>query len=395
MTTRLYYADALARTFDAVVSSCDADGERFRVVLDSTAFYPTSGGQPFDTGRLGAGPVVEVAEGPDDAIVHVVTAELPRGTRVHGDIDWPRRFDHMQQHTGQHLLSAVLAARANAATTSFHMGAESATIDLDRDQSAAAIADAETAANQIVSENRAVHVRIVPAEEAGRLPLRKPPARSGSVRLVEIEGCDLSACGGTHVPATGMIGAIVTTASERFKGGTRLTFVCGGRAVRSHGRFRDIVLDSTRVLSVTPGELPAAIERLRGDVKALTKALRDQGDALAQYRAEEIRAQAETLGRFRVVIHVDPQQDAGALKTLAAAVTSVPGFVAVFAGGGQPMPLVVSRSADVDLDAAALVRGVVGALGGRGGGRPEAAQAGLTVQPDRVLAFVRDALRGP
>ncbi len=391
-TKRLYYTDGMLRAFEGTVISCERDGDRHRVVLDQTVFYPTSGGQPFDVGRLGPTEVVEVADGPEGAVVHVTTTALTPGDRVAGEIDWTRRFDHMQQHTGQHVLSAVCVARLRATTTSFHLGAEAATIDLDRDVSAAAIADAEAAANRVVWENREVRVRFVSDAEADQLPLRKPSARTGQLRLVEIDDVDLSACGGTHVSATGMIGMIAVTGAERFKGGTRVTFVCGGRALRSHTTFREIVLAATRTLSVTPPELVPAIERSQKDLKASARALRELGDELAEYRAVALRETAETLGPYRVVLQGVAATDAASLKALATAATRAPGLVVVLAGGLDPTTLVVTRSADVDLDAAALVRDAVATLGGRGGGRPEAAQAGLPVGPDGVLAFARDAL---
>jgi len=194
------------------------------------------------------------------------------------------------------------------------------------------------------------------------------------------------------VNSTGMIGMIAVTASERFKGGTRVTFVCGGRALRSHATLRDIVLNSTRVLSVAPADVAAGIERVQGELKALNRTIRGQDDELARYRAAELCATAETLGRYRVVIRTDARADAASLKSLAAAVTTAQGLVVVLAGGGQPAPLVVARSADVDLDASALVREVIGALGGRGGGRPDAAQAGVPATSDEILGFARDAL---
>jgi alanyl-tRNA synthetase len=392
MTTRLYYTDATLRSFEAGVVSCAADGDRWRVVLDRTAFYPTSGGQPFDTGRLGSADVIDVVEDDDGSVVHVTTAWLEPGRRVRGEIDWPRRFDHMQQHTGQHLLSAVFAAQADAATLSFHMGAEAATIDLERELAPDAIAAIETRANCVVWENRAVRVRVVSENEARQLPLRKVPARTGDVRLVEIDTCDLSACGGTHVSSTGMIGMIAVTAFERFKGGTRVTFVCGGRALRSHTALKETVLGATRVLSVAPGDVVAGIERLQREVQALARTARSQQEALLGYRAADFQAAAETVGRFRVVLRADSQTDAATLKALAAAVTAAPGYVAVLAGSGQPAPLVVARSRDVELDAAALVRDVIAALGGRGGGRPESAQAGVPAEPAEILALVRQVL---
>jgi alanyl-tRNA synthetase len=389
----LYYTDATRRAFEATVVACDAQGDRHRVILDQTAFYPTSGGQPFDTGRLGPGQVVDVVDDDDESVVHVTTAPFRPGDRVRGEIDWARRFDHMQQHTGQHLLSAVFASRAGAGTNSFHLGADTATIDLDREVSAAVIAQVEQEANAVLWEDRAVRVRVVDQDAARRLPLRKPPARTGPIRLVEIADCDLSACGGTHVATTGMIGLVAVTAAERFKGGSRVTFVCGGRALRSHTALKHVVQTTTRALSVAPSEVGAAIERLQGEVKTLIRTIRDQHEELAGARATDYRAAAETLGRSRTVLRADLRVDAAALKALAAAVTAVPGFVAVLAGGGQPTPLVVTRSSDVDLDAAALVREVTGRLGGRGGGRSDTAQAGVPAAPERILEIVREVLR--
>src|SRR5262245_3563318 len=268
MTTRLYYDDAMARTFEATVTGCEpaGGGSRFAVTLDRTAFYPTSGGQPFDTGRLGSQAVIEVLD-EDDTIQHLVDGPLDIGARVRGEIDWSRRFDHMQQHTGQHILSAAFDRRFGVRTVSFHLGADAATIDLAREVTPAEIARAEADANQVVWENQPVTIRFVTEEEAAALPLRKEPVRTGRLRLVEIDGVDLSACGGTHVPDTGRIGQIAVAGWERFKGATRLTFLCGGRALRSHGRLRDLVVGATRTLSVGAAELPAAIERMQTELK--------------------------------------------------------------------------------------------------------------------------------
>jgi alanyl-tRNA synthetase len=395
MTNRLYYLDAHMRQFDATVVSSKPEGERHRVILDRSAFYPTSGGQPFDTGRLGTAAVVEVLEDEQGDVVHITDTPLAAGEQVHGVVDWSRRFDHMQQHSGQHVLSAICAVRLGAATASVHFGAETSTIDLQPEIAPAAIAEAELEANRIVWENRDVRVRFVSAEEADRLPLRKPPAKTGPLRLVEIDGCDLSACGGTHVSATGMIGMIAIGDVERFKGGTRVAFVCGGRALRTHRALLDAVHASSRLLSATPPEVPAAIERLQREAKAAGRSVEGLIRELAGYRAAVFRASAETIGPYRVVLQrVDGPADATGLKTLAAAVTESPGVVAVLVSGGDPSTLVVSRSADVRLDAAALVRDAIAACGGRGGGRPEAAQAGLAAGANRVLAILRDLLGG-
>ena len=391
MTHRLYYTDGLLAAFDATVLRCEPEGAQFAVTLDRTAFYPTSGGQPFDTGRIGGAAVVDVRDQEDD-IVHVVDRPIAAQATVHGEIDWARRFDHMQQHTGQHMLSAAFDRRAMARTLSFHLGAESATIDLSRDVTPAEIADVECEVNRVVWEDRPVAIRFASEDEAARLPLRKESARTGTLRLVEVADYDLSACGGTHVPRTGMIGIIAVAAWERFKGGSRITFVCGGRALATFDRQRDIVLGVGRSLSVAAGEIAATVERLRGEARDLGKAVRHLQEEVAGHRGAALRAAAASLGEYRVVLHEEPAWDAGALKVLTQAIVAAPGHVAIVMGGGRPVPVVVARSADVRFDAAAWLKRAVESLGGRGGGRAELAQGGLTADAAAVAAFARQSL---
>ena len=231
---RLYYTDAYLVEFDAVVRDVQPQDDRWKVTLDRTAFYPTSGGQPFDTGTIGEAKVLDVFEQEDGTIGHLVDRELETNSRVRGHVDWSRRFDHMQQHTGQHLLSAAFEREAGAKTVSFHLGTSASTIDLDKELSADQIARVEDAANRVLWEDREVCVKFVTASEAAKLPLRKDPAREGELRIVEIKDYDLSACGGTHVRRTGAIGIIAISGFERFKGGLRVEFVCGGRALRAY-----------------------------------------------------------------------------------------------------------------------------------------------------------------
>ena len=394
MTTRIYFTDALATEFDATVVSSVAAGDRFRVVLDRTAFYPTSGGQPFDTGTLGAARVLEVEDDDAGVIHHVLNAPLEPGTRIKGRIDWPRRLDHMQQHTGQHILSAAFDRLFQVRTTSFHLGADVATIDLAREVTPAEIAQAQTEANRIIWEARPITVRFVSEEEATKLPLRKEPVKTGLLRIVEVTDFDVSACGGTHVPQAGMIGAILVAGWERFKGATRLTFVCGGRALRSHDALRDVVVAATRALSVLPSEVEGAIGRLQSEAREKERELRRIQEAMATLRAGVLRHSAPTLGRVRGVLLTEPGLDAAALKVLASAVVSEPGFVAVITGDAKPTPVVVARSADVALDAGAWMKRATAELGGRGGGRPEAAQGGLDAGPERILEFARATIGG-
>jgi alanyl-tRNA synthetase len=410
MTDRLYYTDAYLRTFDARVERVEGG----IVTLDRTAFYPTSGGQPFDVGTLNGHRVIDVVDQDDGSIAHVLEAEptlsrsvegpgplveplrgLAPGVAVHGEIDWTRRFDHMQQHTGQHMLSAAFDRLFGVRTISFHLGSEASTIDLAREMSAAEIAAAEREANRIVWENRPVAIAFVTPAEAATLPLRKEPARAGTLRVIDIGGFDLSACGGTHVAQTGAIGAIAVSAWERFKGGQRLEFLCGGRAVARLGSLRDAVAAATRLLSVLPAELASAIERLQAEAKEQRRAIVALQNELGRYRAEELAAAGEPVrakadGSTIVAVLRSVDGDAGALKTLASAVTSKPGRLAVLVTASRPALAVIARSADVQISAQEMLQVLIARFGGRGGGKPELAQGGgLDATADEILSAVR------
>ncbi|MCC7010846.1 MAG: alanyl-tRNA editing protein [Acidobacteria bacterium] len=394
MTTRLYYGEQTLRSFDAIVRECEraADG-RMLARLDQSAFYPASGGQPFDMGRLGDAAVLEVGETDDGDVVHVVDRLLKPGRTVRGEIDWPRRLDHMQQHTGQHVLSAAFDRLAGVRTVSFHMGTMVSTIDLARDVTVEECARAEMEANAVIWDDRPVTVRFATAEEAARLPLRKEPVRTGLLRLVEVEDFDLSACGGTHVARTGMVGQIAIAQTERFKGATRVTFICGIRALASHRRSRDVVGAATRTLSVPVEEIGTAIERMHAELREATRALRSAHEELAAFRAAELRRSAEIIGACRVVLRSEPGLEGAALKGLASAVVSESGTIAALAGRGTPTPVVVASSAGTALDAAALLKDVLSRSGGRGGGTPAMAQGAIAVAPDVFLNEIAHRLR--
>jgi alanyl-tRNA synthetase len=396
MTNRLYYTDAARRSFDATVVATEVADGRTLVVLDETAFYPTSGGQPFDTGEINGSLVVDVIDREDGSIAHVVTAPasaFTAGTRVSARIDWPRRFDHMQQHTGQHVLSAAFDKLFNVRTVSFHMSADVATIDLAREVTLAEMVAAEDEANRVVWDDRLIGVRFASEDEVAKLPLRKEPARTGTLRLVEVPDCDLSACGGTHVPRTGVIGIIAIAAWERFRSGSRISFVCGGRALASHRRLRDTVLAALRPLSVGAPELAATIERIQSENKTHQRAVRGLQEQLAGHLAQTLRAGAADIGDVRAVLHAQPGWDATTIKTLATALTSEPGTVAIIIGEGSPTPVVASRSAGVTFDCGAWMKSVTTALGGRGGGKPELAQGGVAASPEAILEHARVSLR--
>jgi alanyl-tRNA synthetase len=389
MTERLYYNDPYLREFTASVTSVDLIDGRQVARLDRSAFYPTSGGQPHDVGALDTVRVIDVLDADDGAVLHVIEGPLTPGASVSGRIDWARRFDHMQQHTGQHVLSAAFDRLRSARTESFHLGADYATIDLNRDLTAQEIADVEEDANRIVWEDRAVRISYVDAAEAAKLPLRKEPAaREGELRLIEVEDYDLSACGGTHVGRTGAIGVIAVTSWERFKGGTRVGFVCGGRALRAHRKLRDVTAAAGRLLSILPEELPAAIERLQLDAKDSRRTIKDLQVKLARFEADALAASAAD---GRVVAALDGWDQNG-LKIIASSIAERPGHVAVLFGP-QSGAIVIARHAASPVDSAALLRRIVQKFGGKGGGRPELAQGGgLQGDPQQIIAYLRELL---
>jgi alanyl-tRNA synthetase len=393
--TRIYYTDPYCLEFDAIVTAAtqDPDGQRWRVTLDRSAFYPTSGGQPFDVGQLGSVRVLDVSDD-SGAVEHITDAPLAVGQSVHGVIDAVRRRDHMQQHTGQHLLSAAFDRLLQVRTESFHLGATSATIDLAREVTPAEIARAEDAANQIVWEDRPVSIRFVTPEEAAALPLRKDPKKEGELRLIEITDFDLSACGGTHVARTGEVGIIAIKGWERFKGASRVEFVCGTRALATFREQRDAIAGSVRLLSVLPPELPAGIERMLNDAKDLRYQLRQATQKVAEHEAESMAAAAEPIGPARCVIAAVDGYDAGSLKTLAISICREPQRVAAVITSAQPSAIVITRSPDVALDANAILKAMTTRFGGKGGGKPEMAQGGgLSGLPQDIVSALREAVQ--
>jgi len=395
MTDRLYYTDPYRREFDATITRIEIRDERGFVTLDRTAFYPTSGGQPFDTGVLGGLRVLDVIDETDGNIAHVVERAEPLapGQTVHGTIDWPRRFEHMQQHTGQHVLSAAVDRLYGVRTVSFHLGTAVSTIDLARQLAPHEIAAAENESNRVVWEDRPVSVRFVESDEAAQLPLRKRVQRErGVLRLIDIEGFDLSACGGTHVSRTGAIGIVAVGAWERSKGGQRVEFLCGGRALTKFRELRDTAAAGMRCLSVSSDELPGAIERLQAEVRDQKRRVVGLQTDLARYRAAEMAAAAEKTERGCLVVQpVDA--DAGGLKSLAMAITARPGHAVVLVSTSTPRLVVIARAADLHLQAHAVLATLVSRFGGRGGGKPDLAQGGgLDAAPEAILDAARDVI---
>ena len=391
MTKRLYYDSSETHEFDSVVEDVaplSPEQARPSVILRETAFYPTSGGQVHDTGWLtldGAERlrVTEVAEAENGRIVHYLEAppKLPlAGAAVHGSIDLERRRDHMQQHTGQHVLSAAFVELYQMPTVSFHMGEDYCSIDLATPSvSSAQIAGAEKRANQIVFENRPVRIRYVSRAEAEKLGLRKlPPAERDELRLVEVADFDLSACGGTHVGASGQIGAIVLRKSERVRQGTRVEFVCGNRAVRMARRDYSALSEAAALFSAQLWDVPEQIRKSVEENKLLRKQKDDALDQLAELMASAaLRDQPEMHGR-KIIVHVFSDRDIGFAKLFAQKVTRAgTPAIALVASTLDPPGLVFAQTPGGSADMGGLLKQVVSSVGGRGGGSRDFAQGGV------------------
>ena len=371
-TQRLYYTDSYLTDFDARVVEV-ADGGR-RVYLDRTAFYPTSGGQPHDLGSLAGARITDVID-EGERIAHLVESPVASdGGAVHGTVDWERRFDHMQQHTGQHLLSAVLEELYGFHTVSVHFGRDYSSLDLDVESvSVERVIEAEARANALVAENRAVTTSFEDASQASGL--RKESGRTGTLRIVSIAGLDRSACGGTHVRATGEIGAILVRKVERVRKSARLEFVCGLRAVR---RARADFESLTRIagaLSASLDDAPALVAGQSEQLRAAENERRRLERDLAGYRARALYDAAPADERnLRVV-----RQDAATmdeLRTLAHATIALPRAVLV-GTIGEPPSLLLATAEDTGLDAGRLLREGVSRVGGRGGGSSRIAQGSV------------------
>jgi len=398
-TERLYYTDCYAREFEARVLGCAPGARGLQVYLDRTAFYPESGGQPSDRGALAGVSLLDVVE-EDDAIAHVVAsgaeAGFTVGATVRGVIDWGRRFDHMQQHTGQHLLSAAFQHTGGYRTVSFHLGSEVSTIDLDSDRLGRRQTEAaEELANQIVFEDREVRILFRSADEANQMDLRKPTQRAGDVRLVAIENFDLSACGGTHVRRTGAIGLIAVRRVERqaqkgAAGQVRVEFVCGRRALEAARRDFQILSEAGRLLSNAPDQVPTLIAKQLEELRALARAREKLTERLAAYRARELCMEALEKSGRKIVRQVFPVEELVEAKMVAQAIASERAAIALIGVKGKPATLYFAQSSGGDADMGALLKQSVAKFGGKGGGTHEFAQGG-GVPEDRLMELLNFA----
>ena len=383
MTERLYYTDSYLREFPARIVECSADG--YTVYLDRTAFYPTSGGQPFDTGAIGGVRVVDVID-EEERIAHRLSNPLGGGD-VACSIDWIRRFDHMQQHTGQHLLSGVFEELFGLRTVSFHLGAESATIDLEGGAiEARTVMEAERRANEIVVENRPVTVRFEHAADVQGL--RKASGREGTLRIVSIDSLDRSAGGGTQVRATGEIGAILIRKTEKIRQSIRVEFLCGARAVRRARADFDALSKTAQQFSAPLDEVPAVVAAQLEAARAGEKARRKVEMDLAGYQGKELydATPPDASGIRRVTRRLD-RGSLDELRAIGQSFTAQPKAVFV-AALADPPSVLIAVSADAGVDAGKALKAALTEAGGRGGGNARMGQGSVAtaVLLDQVVA---------
>jgi len=385
MTERLYYTDSYLRDFQARIVDRSADG--LTAYLDRTAFYPTSGGQPFDLGSIGGVAVVEVVD-EEERIAHRLASPVDAAA-VDCAIDWDRRFDHMQQHTGQHLISAVFEELFGLKTVSFHLGADSSSIDIEGPPAEArTLRETERRANQIVWQNRPVAVEFQHAAEVQGL--RKPSEREGTLRIVSIDGLDRSACGGTHVRSTGEIGAVLLRKMEKIRQSVRVEFLCGARAIGRARADYEALARAAQLFSAPLDEVPAAVTALQEAARASEKSGKKLALDLAAYQGRELYAATAAGGDgMRRAVRRLERGNLEELRAVAQNFTaqSKAVFVATL---NDPPSVLLAASEDAGVDAGKVLKATLTAVGGRGGGNGRMAQGsvGSAAALEDVLAKI-------
>ena len=389
MTHKVYLENQYLREFSSTVRQIVEAGERTGVILTQTLFYPSSGGQPHDIGTLNDIPVLDVYQDASQQVVHLL-AEPLAGNRVEGRINWARRFDHMQQHTGQHLLSQAFMRAGNSETTSFHMGDDSATLDLDQAGiSLETITAVEDLANQIIYENRPVIGRIIEKNELDQYPVRKPPAVDDNIRIVEIKDFDYAPCGGTHCANTGEIGIVKIRRFESYKGGTRIHFLCGLRALKDYQEKSNIIRKIGAYLSAGETDLYKNIKKSRDELKSLRRKNSNLNKRYLHYEAQAVFSERKEIGTVNIIVKKFEDRYPKELKILAQNILEIsPDTVVLFGAKTQgKATLFFLRSEEVAGDMGKIMQDVCAVIDGHGGGRPQQAQGGgpATDKLDRAL----------
>jgi len=405
-TERLYFTDSDLLEFIASVAEVREAANATHIVLDRTAFYPTGGGQPNDTGSIAGVEIIDVAEDEVCRIVHIAHREtrtplLAPGRTVECKVDAARRLDHMQQHSGQHILSQAFVQACGAETRSFHLGAATSTIDIElQNPTQENMQAAEEIANRVVFEDRAMRVHLVSEEEAARLPLRKESVVQGIIRVIEIDGFDWSPCGGTHAGRAGQVGLIAVKSFERAKRMTRVEFVCGRRALVDYRLANHSATAVARQFSVDRESGPTSVERAIQEGKSLKKRVRDLLEIALREEAAQlldrsplVPAASASTGppQFKLARGIFPQRDLEELRMLAwKIIERGPSAALLGTHDGSAARLVFARSPELPFNMGAILAKACEALGGKGGGKPDMAQGGGP-QIEKLDAVIQDA----
>ena len=378
MTRKLYHEDAYLQSFSSQVYERIQYQGKPALILQKSAFYPSSGGQPHDMGTLNDVIVLDVLEDEDRGLVHVLETDIHEDF-VYGQINWERRFDHMQQHSGQHLLSQVFSRLCEAETLSFHLGEESSSLDIDlADLDRETISFVETISNQVIYENRSIVAHTLNPEDLGQFPLRKMPDREGPVRLIEIAQFDYSPCGGTHCSHTGEIGVIKITKSENYKGGTRVHFLCGRRAIRDYQHKSEILKRLGENLTAGERDILPIVRKLQDDGKVLRRECKDLSETLLDYEATALLTERETLGEYSLLEKVFEGRPARELGSLAAKILKQSPATLILFGGKKDgkASLVFLCSEELPFHMGDVMKNACKLLDGQGGGQAHQAQGG-------------------
>ncbi|MEK4405754.1 DHHA1 domain-containing protein [Sporosarcina sp. FSL K6-6792] len=389
---RVYYADPYCKSFTAQIikAAQDAEGNHY-VVLDNTAFYPTGGGQTHDTGTLNGIQVLNVEE-VEDEIRHTLAESLGSATEVEGAIDWQRRFDHMQQHAGQHILSAAFVELFEFPTVSFHLGKEIVSIDLEmEDVSPEQLEAVEKLANDIISENRLIEIKWITEDELHHYPLRKQLAVTDEIRLVIIPDFDYNGCGGTHPSTTGQVSALKILSTEKHRGKVRVYFVCGGRVLQQLQRKNQVLAETSRLLSAPEDGIADAVQKLLETNHSLEKSLSDTQEALLAFEAQALLKQQEN----GVVKALFTDRTVQQLQKLARLLVTKADEVIVLlvAESDNRLQFVAARGASVETSMKQIASATLPLINGKGGGNDAFVQGGgeRLVSAEELLTVMEDS----
>lgn len=382
-TKRLYYENSHLLEFSAKVLDSSPSKDNWAVILDQSAFYPTGGGQPFDTGYLGNAQIIDCIDD-DKHIIHIVNQNLIGD--VLGKINLSRRRDHLQQHTGQHILSQAFIQIANAETRSFHLGTDSSTIDIEiNDLNQSIISQTEDLANKIVFENRPLKIHLT--NEKDKFPLRKDTERDNTIRIIEIEDFDFSPCGGTHAHNTGEVGLIVIRSIERIKKLWRVEFLCGNRALLDYRSAHQTAIETAKLFSAARDKSPELVVKLQQELKDLQKHNRELLSQVLSIEAFNLYNNSHLNANNLRIITLVCNRNIDELKTLAQLLAEKPSVVAFLATTLESPKIVFASSSDTKVDSGKLLSQFCKDFGGRGGGRPQMAQGGLPMGLDFETAL--------